>query len=70
MATDYKLFIFSGIDYMMFPYGNASLRRDLAYTPRAIGFHKDNPYRDPTPVPRRLFGAGEAMMHSVLNVED
>lgn len=53
--------------YMMFPSGNAlAPRRDLAYTPRAIGFHTDNPYRDPTPVPRRLFGAGEAMMHSVL----
>eukprot|EP00913_Durusdinium_trenchii_P028977 g27170.t1 len=24
-------------------------KRDLAYTPRAIGFHTDNPYRDPTP---------------------
>lgn len=29
------------------PWGS---RRDLAYTPRAIGFHTDNPYRDPTPV--------------------
>ncbi|CAE7591767.1 unnamed protein product, partial [Symbiodinium necroappetens] len=26
-----------------------SVKRDLAYTPRAIGFHADNPYRSPTP---------------------
>eukprot|EP00439_Symbiodinium_sp_Y106_P083500 s211_g23.t1 len=26
-----------------------SVKRDLAYTPRAIGFHTDNPYRSPTP---------------------